>query len=225
MPLTAPQSADKNGLLATLRLEAIRAHHCTGVNLVSQMVGQLQTELENQGCEKGACLAMSAKWLEGQKTGSPFLKQLLGLGGAVNKDVLSGIVGTHKSTDGGIEAARKFAKSLNGAIRFLTESRFEASKKKENLGDALFDEQNVVSSSPLVLLGVYGGVFFHAMALDMTNHTFFDPNFGEFKFNSGDDLKGFLNRVFTFEEDPNVHKWWYVRKNAYSTYAYAWVCN
>jgi hypothetical protein len=221
MPLTALESADKTGLLATLRLDAIRDHHCTEINLASQMVGQLQTALEEQSSKDGACLAMSAKWLEGQKGGSPLLKELLGLGGAVNEKALSGIVETHKSIGGGPDKAHKFAKSLKGEMQYSTFRRFDS--HSNDLGDALFDEKEGVALGPLILLGVYGGNLSHAMALDMTKHIFFDPNFGEFKFNSGANLKSFLNRVFTLEKDVHVSKWWYVRKKAYCTFATAWV--
>jgi len=222
MPLAPEQTIEKNGLLATLRLDAMRDHRCTGIGLISQMVGQLQTELADQGSAGGACLAMSAEWLKGRGDASEgLLKKILGPGGTVDKEVLSQIVTVHKNVTGGMEGAAKFAQVVPG-LTFSTECRFQASLDNKPLGDALF-ETEAVRLGQLVMLGTEGGTFFHAMAMDMTRHVFFDPNFGEFAFGSKDDLKGFLNRVFPFGDDGHVRRWWYVRKRAYCTHARAWL--
>lgn len=200
------QTPEKSSLdtVAQIRLAAISKHHCTGIGLVTQLVGPIKDFITKEGSGEGICMALSWWWLKAQKADKPLLGQLLGVGGSINHELLAKITAEHKTVSKKEDA---YIKTLGQNGLTYREKKVHVARNKKALGDKL-----IAANESLCILYTEGGLA-HAMALDLRRPCmFFDPNVGEFKFATLENLAGFLNQIFPINDDPNVPYWQYMNR-------------
>ncbi|WP_157953849.1 YopT-type cysteine protease domain-containing protein [Microbulbifer sp. A4B17] len=192
-PLFSPEEvAETHRILARVRSQA---YGRTRIKLFSQSPGSgVHTVLARNQVKGGICCALSLYWLKGQLSdpvnNQGYLNSLMGQGGS------------------GITNAIMPAIQLNNAIKapdtqlqdaniWLHDSGFTgAVKRKKSVSWVSAGVSDYFCEAPSInpyrLIAIRGG-YDHAMALDLVNLEFFDPNIGAFQFKHLMYLKNFLN--------------------------------
>ncbi|WP_444929273.1 YopT-type cysteine protease domain-containing protein [Microbulbifer sp. SSSA002] len=194
-PLPSPEEvAGTHRILARVRSQA---YGSTRIKLFSQSPGSgVYTVLARNQASGGICCALSLYWLNGQLNdpvnNQDYLDSLMGQGGrGITNAIMPAIQLNNK-----IKAP---ATQLQDANIWLHDSGFTGAVKPRKViswvsagvGDYFCE---VPSVNPYRLVAIRGRCN-HAMALDLVNLEFFDPNIGAFQFGHLMHLKNFLNNT------------------------------
>lgn len=208
-------ATDTLDVLGQVRREALNAG--ATLKLCSQAVGLLKSHLDAQGQGGGICRSMSIEWIKAQGKGTSLIDTICGLGGSVNINNVAPMIRQYElhDFDNDKPGERAYIKSKimsSGFVYGGVKSAY-VNSVKGGIGSWYCNTNIMPRTCYLRLIAMRSGVP-HAMAVDILEHKFFDPNLGEFTFSSDDDLVNFLNTsIFPYRNDKGAGE--YVGRNSF----------